>query len=182
MYDFKSYWNQFINGENDALSFAYEDFFQPLLFTCIKQLKDPEIAKDIVSEVFISLLETPTDERIQKWKDIKNLKAFLTVIVKCRAIDHGRGVKNRSRILEELVTVKATNTKDEFIQDLYVCIERLPIEEQFLVKLHLEGYKNDEIGEKLNVTEKTVRNKLCLSRKKMSLLWKNLIVFVLWMI
>ena len=39
-----------------------------------------------------------------------------------------------------------------------------------------------QIGEKFNYSEKTVRNKLSLSRKKLVYFWKNLILLVLWKI
>jgi len=56
----------------------------------------------------------------------------------------------------------------------------LPLKEQQLLQLHLAGYNNEEIAERKNYYEKTVRNKLSLTRKKLIYLWKNLILILLW--
>jgi DNA-directed RNA polymerase specialized sigma24 family protein len=43
----------------------------------------------------------------------------------------------------------------------------------------LDGFKNEEIAQKQNLTEKTVRNKLSISRKKMEKVLKSFIfIFV----
>ncbi len=178
----KKHWEEFIAGNNAALTFVYEPLFQPLLFVALKYVRNTEVAQDITSELFTSLLETDITIRQSKWSQIRDIPAFLSTIIKCRALDHLKQEKNRQRLLNKnLTNTSFTDEKrKEELAYLHVCIVQLPLEEQELVALHLAGYKNEEIAEKQNYSEKTVRNKLSLSRKKLIYLWKNLILILLW--
>ena len=176
------FWKEYINGNNHALSKVYEPYFQPLVFVALKYVKDVDLAQDITSELFTKLLETDKTERKEKWSNINDVKAFLTTIVKCRALDHLKIQKNRNRILREnqILSEEYTDNKEQEFDHLKTCVEALPKEEQELVQLHLSGYKNHEIAETLNYSEKTIRNKLSTSRKNLIYLWKNLILVLLW--
>ena len=180
----KEHWEDFIHGNNAALTFVYEPLFEPLLFVALKYVRNTEVAQDITSELFTSLLETNITVRQTKWSQIRDIQAFLSTIIKCRAIDHIRQEKNRQRLRNEnLTTPFYTDVKQkEELDHLNVCILKLPIEEQQLLQLHLAGYNNEEIAERKNYNEKTVRNKLSLTRKKLNYLWKNLILILLWQI
>ncbi len=180
----KEHWEDFIHGNNAALTFVYEPLFEPLLFVALKYVRNTEVAQDITSELFTSLLETEIAVRKTKWSQIRDIQAFLSTIIKCRAIDHIRQEKNRQRLRNEnLTTPFYTDVKQkEELDHLNVCILKLPIEEQQLLQLHLAGYNNEEIAERKNYNEKTVRNKLSLTRKKLNYLWKNLILILLWQI
>ncbi len=81
-------WIAFINGNNQALSEVYEPYFQPLVFVAIKYVKDIEVAQDITSELFVKLLETDSQIRKEKWGEVKDVKAFLATIIKCRSLDY----------------------------------------------------------------------------------------------
>ena len=177
----EKHWEEFIEGNNASLTFVYESLFQPLLFVALKYVRNTEVAQDITSELFASLLETDIVLRQTKWSQIRDISAFLSTIIKCRALDHLKLVKNRQRLNENLTPSSYTDEKrKEELAHLNVCILQLSLEEQKLVQLHLAGYKNDEIAEKQNCSEKTVRNKLSLSRKKLIYLWKNLILILVW--
>jgi RNA polymerase sigma-70 factor (ECF subfamily) len=179
---FKKQWDAFIQGDNESLALLYTPYFEILLFTALKYVKNKEIAQDITSELFTSLLETDITTRQTKWNQIRDIQAFLSTIIKCRALDHLKQEKNRQRLRNEHLTSNNEineKQKDE-LEHLNICILQLPLEEQKLIKLHLAGYKNEEIAEKQNYSEKTVRNKLSLSRKKLIYLWKNLILILLW--
>jgi RNA polymerase sigma-70 factor (ECF subfamily) len=176
------HWEAFIHGNNDSLSILYIPYFQPLLFVALKYVKNTEVAQDITSELFTSLLETTIDVRKSKWSQIQDTKAFFTTIIKCRSIDYVRIEQNRMRLLSKNTVNSSTSdeNKNDELEHLNYCILQLTQEEQQLLKLHLAGYKNEEIAEKQNFSEKTVRNKLSLSRKKLIYIWKNLILILLW--
>ena len=178
----EKHWEAFINGDNESLTSLYLPYFEHLFFIALKYVKNTEVAQDITSELFTNLLETDIAVRKSKWSQIEDTKSFLATIIKCRALDYVKIEQNRTRILNEnaspIITTEEQN-KDE-IEHLKYCILQLPLEEQKLLELHLAGYKNEEIAEKQNYSEKTVRNKLSLSRKKLIYLWKNLILILVW--
>jgi DNA-directed RNA polymerase specialized sigma24 family protein len=64
------------------------------------------------------------------------------------------------------------------IAHLTACIQELKPDEKQLVELHLQGFSNDEISLKLNLNEKTVRNKLSLTRKSIWKLWHQMILLI----
>ena len=177
----EEHWEKFIHGENEALSQIYEPLFQPLLLLAVKYVKNPETARDITSELFASLLETDPPTRLSKWSQIRDIKSFLSTIIKCRTIDHIRTQQSRLRLLRKNETLQHQLTSDKTteLEHLKMCINALSIEEKQLMELHLAGFKNEEIAEQKNYTEKTIRNKLSASRKKLIYLWKNLILAVL---
>ncbi len=178
----EKHWEEFIHGNNAALTFVYEPLFQPLLFVALKYVRNTEVAQDIISELFTCLLESDITVRQTKWGKIRDIQAFLSTIIKCRALDHLRVEQNRRRLCDENLTnpLFSDEKRKEELAHLEVCMLQLTLEEQQLLQLHLAGYKNDEIAEKQNYSEKTVRNKLSLSRKKLIYLWKNLILILVW--
>lgn len=178
----ENHWEEFIHGNNAALAFVYEPLFQPLLFVALKYVRNTEVAQDIISELFTCLLESDITVRQTKWGQIRDIQAFLSTIIKCRALDHLRVEQNRRRLCDENLTnpLFSDEKRKEELAHLEVCMFQLTLEEQQLLQLHLAGYKNDEIAEKQNYSEKTVRNKLSLSRKKLIYLWKNLILILVW--
>ena len=57
MNDTTQYWQSYLKGDNDALAKLYVELFEPLVLKAIFYTKKPEIARDIVSSLFVSLLE-----------------------------------------------------------------------------------------------------------------------------
>jgi RNA polymerase sigma-70 factor (ECF subfamily) len=162
------YWELYLSGNNEALGFLYQELFQSLVFVSIYQVKNNEIARDIVSDLFVSLLAIPIDERKEKWASIEVIKAYLSVAVKNRSIDYLRTHKNQLKIISHL-PLADFESNELFINEI---LELLSPEDTRLFQLHLNGYKNEEIGQKLTLSEKTVRNKLSLTRKKLAVLFR----------
>ena len=178
----EKHWEEFIHGNNEALTCLYDSLFQSLLFVALKYVRNTEVAQDITSELFARLLESDITVRKSKWSQIRDIQAFLSTIIKYRSLDHLKLEQNRLRLCNKNVTIPIfTDEKPrEELEHLRVCMLKLTLEEQQLLQLHLAGYKNNEIAEKQNYSAKTVRNKLSLSRKKLIYLWKNLILILLW--
>jgi DNA-binding CsgD family transcriptional regulator len=49
----------------------------------------------------------------------------------------------------------------------------LPEKEKVILSLSMQGFTNNEIGMKLNVSEKTIANLLSMARKKVKQLWNT---------
>jgi RNA polymerase sigma-70 factor (ECF subfamily) len=169
------HWREFLKGDNEALGELYSELFEPLVFISIFYVKNNEAARDIVSELFVNLITTPLDERKRKWASVNSCKAYLTMVVKNKSIDYLRKVKNHATIAEQ-APVNLTENSADFSNDILAI---LPSKEYAIFQLHLDGFKNEEIAQKQNLTEKTVRNKLSISRKKMEKVLKSFIfIFV----
>ncbi len=173
------YWKDFLNGDNDALAKLYVDLFEPLVLKAIYYTKKPEVARDIVSSLFVSLLELEEEERLSRWNKIESHQALLLAIVRNKCLDFLKITQNRERINNELfVETNSEVEKIDMIAHLTTCIQELKPDEKQLVELHLQGFSNDEISLKLNLSKKTVRNKLSLTRKSIWKLWHQMILLI----
>lgn len=166
-------WNRFIQGDNKALGALYAELFEPLVFVSFYLVKDNEVARDIVGDLFVFLLSVEVKERKAKWKDVNTVKTYLSVAVRNKSIDYLRKTKRNATKTDDL-SEKFTLEENPFFAEVLTFLKD---EEKEVFQLHLDGYKNVEIAEKQQLTEKTVRNKLSLTRKKMKTHLKSLLIF-----
>ncbi len=175
-------WNFFLRGDNSALGSLYDEIFEPLVFCSIRYVNDPEVARDIVSQLFTELITTPPFSRFERWKKIRDPKAFLAVIVRNKSLDHLRVNSNRLRILENYPSEHDLSEQDDLEKQLSAkleeCISALKDVERKILELHLNGCRNGDIATELNITEKTVRNRLSLTRKILAIRWQQLFTLI----
>jgi RNA polymerase sigma factor (sigma-70 family) len=157
-------WKRFMAGDNHALGELYSILFEPLVFISYFYVRNNEIARDIVSELFVTVLSVPVHERNSKWGTIKGVKAYLSVAVRNKSIDYFRSNTNQLAIAKDVFTSEASEMHVFPLEEL----EKLPSTELELFQMHLAGYKNEEIAQHIGISEKTVRNKLSLIRKKLA--------------
>lgn len=173
----QEYWTLFLHGNDRALGELYHDLFEPLVFVAYHRVKNMEVARDIVSELFVTLLTTSTEVRKTKWQNVESIHAYLTTSVKNKAIDFIRAEKSHFDILAQLPAKQLMENDVDVLDELHT----LPTKETELFQLHLDGYSNTEIAKQNMISEKTVRNKLSLTRQKMALMYKSLVTIALWM-
>jgi RNA polymerase sigma factor (sigma-70 family) len=156
-------WEQFLEGDNSALGELYEHLFEPLVFLSYYFVKNNECARDIVSEIFVQLMYASLEDRKRKWHSIEDIHSYLNKMIRNKSIDYLRQTQNRSRILSKI------NITDEQLNDIFPneALNVLSEQDRELVGLHLQGFDNHELASQFNLSEKTVRNKLSLSRKKL---------------
>ena len=172
------FWNDFLHGDNHALGLLYHELFEPLVFVAYHKTKKMEVARDIVSELFVSIISTKMEVRKSKWENIESIHAYLTSAVKNKSIDYLRSEQTNATVLTQ-ISHNATTT--EWI-NLEEGLNLLPPNETELFQLHLDGYSNTEIAAHKMISEKTVRNKLSLTRKKMAIIYKSFLTLALWII
>jgi RNA polymerase sigma factor (sigma-70 family) len=173
-------WDKFINGKNEALVPLYKELSVSLLLLSIRYTHDRECSKDIVSEVFLYLLETPTKQRKEKWLGIEQVHTYLRFMVRNKSVDFIRNRQNQSVHLEQLHNYYLLHPNETLIETLKELLSTLPnTENKKIFTAHLEGYDNHELAEKFTLSEKTVRNKLSLVRKAIAVLW-NKKLWILW--
>ena len=179
---FEKHWSDFIEGDNRALGELYVSMFEPLVFRAISYTGDPEIARDIVSQLFSELLSSPVNVRQKRWIKVRDPFAFLLVIVRNKSLDYLKVTRNRDRILKHFAHDQKEVIEDSTETELYVklaqCVAELSESERELLELHLNGYKNAAIAQELQMSEKTVRNKLSLTRKVLMMRWNQLFIII----
>lgn len=158
------------NDDEQALELLFSIYFPRLNDFARNVVNDDVISQDIVQDVFVKVWE--------KWADIEsiNLEAFLFRLVRNRCIDyikHLKVVNNRMHEIQISSKYEELYRIDFIGNEPYVLIEkelktkiegtiqRLPerCREVFILS-RLNGLKNKEIAEKLNINIKNVERHL----------------------
>lgn len=138
----------------------WQSLHRPLVNYTFKQVKDKEIAHDIVQEVFLKLMT-----HAHTITHVSNLKSYLYTTTKNSIIDYFRTHKN-----EELKEIKEEeDTKSEFqLADccLRPMIEDLPaIYRDALIMVELEGMSQKEYTEKINLSYSAAKSRVQRARQ-----------------
>jgi RNA polymerase sigma-70 factor (ECF subfamily) len=122
---------------------------------------DYSASEDIVQELFIRF-----------WNDRQkivigdSILAYLFRASRNSALNYIRGKANRERSQQNITFQEAIIDRDfleeeEFISFLDECIEALPERSRQVFKLsRIDGLKQKEIAEKLNISVKTIKNQI----------------------
>lgn len=167
----------FCQGDNNAIAKLHKHWIPELYLIAFRYVKSQEEAEDVVADCFEKLLKMSNEKRHQKFiVDQIDLKSLLIVIVKNKCLDVLKTYKNRNRIIEgikSLWTSTASNLAEQNLvtENFEKLASFLPEKERKILKLNLDGFKNQEISSQLNISEKTVSNSLSISRKKVKDLW-----------
>lgn len=142
-----------------------------LLMIAYFYLKDMDAAKDAVADCFEKLLKN----EIVLDRNPEEVKAWLIVVVKNHAKDILKQKKNRLHLLSlfsfDYLSENNWYKKVEK-ESLDRAMNHLTPKEAEVFKLHLEGYSNDEIKDKLSVSYATVKNQLYDAKKKLRKIWE----------
>lgn len=147
-------------GQIPTFTQFYTQFFQKLILTSEKYVKDAFIAEEIVQNVFLKIWENA-----ESLEDIKSIKSYLYKSVINASINH----INRQKSIEQHHQKIAADLSEEYLIDLDEENELIVLLRQEIEKLapqcrkifklnRFEHLKYKEIAELLNLSEKTVEN------------------------
>ncbi|MGN6417857.1 MAG: RNA polymerase sigma factor [Pseudobacter sp.] len=163
-------------GESEAYCKVYQQFY-PVVMLLAKKYVANETAADITAEVFIRLWN-----QSKHFESLRHLLNSLQLTTRNLCIDHLRLQKTEDKHYEQLKQLNEHETTDSIQQELVRArvyglileeIDKLPdyLREVFRLA-YVEGLGNDQIGERLNLKDSTVRTKksqaLEMLRKKLS--------------
>lgn len=146
-----------------AFELLFKKMYNPLCQFCIKFVKSPEVAEELVSDVFYSI-----------WKNrnrliISSPKAYLFTSVRNKAFDHLRKVKKQVHCdIENATNIPADTANSQEIlvlNELTISMEksiaRLPKQCRLIYELSRDqGLKYKEIATILQVSVKTVETQM----------------------
>ncbi len=124
-------------------------------------ITDSTTAEDIVQDLFVKLWSDR--KKIVIYKDIKH---YLFRAAKNSAMNFLRAEKYRKKAMDNLeipdfFEETEDSNQEEFLQKLEECIDKLPERsKQVLLLNRFEKLKQKEIGERLNISVKTIKNQL----------------------
>lgn len=148
-------------GDPLAFEEIYNQNHRQLYFIAVRYLKDPELAADILQDVFVSLWTKR--ETLDPTRDVGG---FLFTVLKNKVLNAIRG--NRSLILKhiEISAQKqevGNHLEDEFYKNIYkrefdAAIAKLPQKRRIIFKLKVfKGLDNLTVATRLNISVNTVK-------------------------
>lgn len=149
-----------------AFQKLYEKYWKALYAFAYSFIKDEDIAKDIVQEVWIKLWNK------RKELDVKNVKAYLHSMIRNKVYNQLRDNKtleHQLEIIDKYLTVDNISDLTDFTdtnQMLEEAISKLPERNrEIFILSRFDGLSNQDISEKLNISKRTVENHLTNSLK-----------------
>lgn len=180
--------------KENVFSGIYERYFPKLLRFSLFYVLSEEEAENIVQDIFEGIWN-----RMEILEGIRNMDAFLFTLIKNRCIDYLRNqlsINDKKHKLQEVVgkeygfklfslqqideTLLSVDEVETLLQN---AIEKLPerCREIFLLS-RIEGLKNREIAERLQLSVSTVENQMTIAIRKLKLELKDYLPFILFFI
>jgi len=160
-------------GDRKAFREVFDNYFHALSAFGYKYVPDPPVVEDMVQESFISFWEKRDD-----FEHISAVKSFLYTSVRNKCLNH---VKHQAvRKKHEPALVYELESEQNFSQHvieeetfnlLLAEIKLLPESAMEIMILALNGLKNQEIADELNISINTVKTqkKIAYSKLKQKL-------------
>lgn len=151
----------FRQGDLAAFDAIYLKFRKPIITFC-KYMVSLDDAQDITSDVFVKLWKSR-----EQWDNINNVKAFLYVSARNACLDFLKIQKRKSIREKDAATflgqeqklILKSDIESDLISLVKEEIDSLPQNCRAVFTMsYFDGYENAEIAEKLNISDKTVRN------------------------
>jgi RNA polymerase sigma-70 factor (ECF subfamily) len=149
-------------GDADAFGTFFTTYYPPLCYFGFQLIRDRPAAEDIVKDTFIKLWQKQQD-----FGTPQNVKAFLYITVRNACLNYLRHMQVREATNKELsylgmdreeAYVLNSMIRTEVMQEIHAEIEKFPEKRRHIFKLaYLEGLKNEEIANMLNISISTVK-------------------------
>lgn len=169
--DDKSLIQQLKAGDESAYKQIYIVYHRSLYGLAVKWLKDPDLAKDVVQNVFLRLWDYR--EKLDTDRS-KSLKPLLTTFLKNQVLNN---IRNREkRILKQVEfswqqKESTNNTEEAVIYSDYIRmmengLKQLSYRQEQIHRLKTkEGMTNKEVATKLNISIRAVKSQYYLANR-----------------
>jgi len=168
------------NGDDEALKFIYQKYWQRLFVSAYNVLRDKEACEDIIQEIFIQLWHKRDALVITT-----SLPSYLFTATRFQVFHAIKKIHRRPELFQNIEQRFSTDAPDvplylrDIQQRVNSVIENLPEKCRHIYKLSREqnlSYK--EISAQLQIAPKTVENQLAIALKKIRKALADLLFFI----
>lgn len=160
------------SGNMEVLAVLFQRYMDLLYGVCLKYLKQPEMAKDAVMQIF--------EELVQKLSkhEVDNFKSWLYTLARNHCLMQLRTPKNLKTVefkaesmqLEEDVHLNGVLTKEENLQKLEGCLQTLSAEQKISVEMfYLQNKCYKEIADATGLEWNKVRSHIQNGRRNLKI-------------
>lgn len=146
--------------DDNTIKQLFKQYYTSLVLFAGTYVRNPDVAKDIVQDVFFTLIE-----KQEKFESIDNLKMYLYCSVKNKCLKYIRHEDIKERYLhyvttneEQEVVYQERILEEEIFVQLNQAIQELPAQCRKVFLLALEGKSNAEIAEIIGLGIETVKS------------------------
>jgi RNA polymerase sigma-70 factor (family 1) len=148
---------KFRNGDKQSYRSIFNRLYPVMCLFANKIIKDYDDSEDIVQEVFIELWNQRT-----RFEGIEQIKAFLYLSIKNRCLNF----KKHLIVKERFINTAMADTEQffeeyvletEVIQNINNAINNLPEQRRKIIILGMQGLRNNEIAEHMEISINTVK-------------------------
>lgn len=161
--------NEIRKGNKVVYETLFKEYYKSLVRFAEGYLFDQQISEDIVQELFIYIWEHASRTHIHT-----SIKSYFYTSVRNRCLNHLRNlkVKNKNKLLYINAIVTSEDDLEYFdsaiLQSVKESLDELPPKMVEIFKLKfIEGLKQKEIAEELDISVNTVRTHLKRGRVKL---------------
>ncbi|WP_343851004.1 RNA polymerase sigma-70 factor [Algoriphagus jejuensis] len=155
-----------VNSDKEAFSELFKRYHSKLVSFASCFLSEHEEAEDMVSEVFVRLLQ-----KGEELQDIENFEGYLYYSVKNQCLNQLKKNKRKNRLFtqldqQDLNTGEYTQPLQQLLttelrQKIASCVDSLPQKRKLVYKMVKDdGLKIGEVAKLLDIAEKTVKKHL----------------------
>ncbi|WP_338768426.1 sigma-70 family RNA polymerase sigma factor [Bernardetia sp. ABR2-2B] len=150
-----------LKGSRPAQEALYRLYAGKVMTTCIRYAKSREEAEDMLQEVFLIIFK-----KINQVKKFEALGGWIRQVAVHKAIDIYHKQKKHFGHLSDEALMYESDTKDTALdmlsaEELIKLIRELPQGYRVVFNLYIiEGYKHEDIGKLLGISESTSRSQL----------------------
>jgi RNA polymerase sigma-70 factor (family 1) len=156
----------------------FDEYYAPLCEFANNYTKDSSISEDLVQEVFVGLWHDR-----EKLDHIHSVKAYLYTSVRNKCLNHlkhlrivGKHEEHRKSATENDIFFVDHIIEEETHRLIYQAVKELPTKCREIVLLGINGLKNSEIAEELNISINTVKTQKAIAYKQLRIKLKDLII------
>jgi len=167
------------NDDIKAFKQFFESFYPSVCVFAKKYLNDLNLAEDIAQESFIEFWKHEGD-----FPDLKAMKGFIYTVTRNKCLNYIKLKGIREDILKKEFSTKENFyeliLEEETYRIVHQAVSKLAPQSSKIVLLSLEGNKNQEIAQNLNISVNTVKTLKKNAYKELRILLKdNVFAFLL---
>jgi RNA polymerase sigma-70 factor (ECF subfamily) len=152
------------SGSETAYQQVFDLYYRNLVVFAMKYVADPEVAKDLVQDLFLGMYESRREIRIQV-----SLRSYLYSAVRNKCLNH---LKQKSVREKHAALTKASETEGnteleekihatELESRIFELVSQLPDKcRQIFIMSRVAGKRNSEIADELNLSKRTVETQI----------------------
>jgi len=149
-------------GDRQAFETLYSSRYLLVFHFARRFVVDQQAAEDITTDTFLKVWQKHRD-----FPTLAKLDSFLFTVARRASLNYLRDQKRHGEKNRLLLAAAGADEQPDLAEQeisvrvfeyIYSEIAKLPANMQAVLRLHLEGMRNEAIGEQLGLAEKTVRN------------------------